>query len=210
MSKVSVSQAAKLTGKSRETINKATQTGALAYSRGSGNRKEIDVAELQRVYKLVTTMDALEAASAPVKSASALSESDNRVENAELRAKLASSERTIEMLSAERDRERRQLESEIDNLRSSLEKAQDQHGKALLLITDQSSQSQSKKDDWDKALRALEARLASYEKEQRETKDAAKRKIALLQRALEQERSKSLWRRLFAGGQNAGGQGRSG
>jgi chromosome segregation ATPase len=204
LSKISVSQAAKLSGKSRETINKATQNGTLAYTLNSATkRKEIDVAELERVYKLVTTMAALEEASVPVKSASSVSSSDTSVEAAQLRVKLASSERTIEMIQAERDRERRQLESEIENLRSSLEKAQEQHGKALLLITDQSSQTQSKKDDWDKSLRALEARLANHEKEQRETKEAAKRKIASLQRALEQERTKSFFERLFGGGQGA-------
>lgn len=67
MSKVSVSQAAKLTGKSRETINKATKSGTLAYSLGSSKRKEIQIAELERVYELVTTIDAIQEASAPVR-----------------------------------------------------------------------------------------------------------------------------------------------
>jgi len=42
-------------------------------------------------------------------------------------------------LNKERLREREQMQSQIDNLQSTLEKSQQQHSNALLLITDQSN-----------------------------------------------------------------------
>lgn len=195
MSKVSVSQAAKLTGKSRETINKATQTGALTYSLNAAKRKEIDVAELQRVYQLVTTIDALQEASGPVKPAAPVSGSDSGAQNAELMAKLASSERTIELIQSERDRERRQLESEIENLRSSLQRSQEQHGRALLLITDQSQPDRG--EEWKAAIAGLEKRIANQEARQNKTREAARRRIATLQNELQAERSKPIVKRLW-------------
>ena len=52
-------QAAFLTGKSRETINKATLNGKVTYTENEEGAKVIDVSELERAYKLVRTMDDL-------------------------------------------------------------------------------------------------------------------------------------------------------
>lgn len=194
MSKVSVRQAAKLTGLTRETINKDTNSGKLACSRNSRNHKRIDIAELERVYDLVKTMDEIEQESKAVKQRPPPSESDTSTEVATLREKLASSEQTVEMLKDERSRERRQLESEIENLRESLDKAQDQHSKALLLITDQSDQSKQRSDDWEAMVKGLEARLANNEREQ----EKDKLRISRLQRALKEKENQSIWKKLFS------------
>ncbi|MBS7815695.1 hypothetical protein [Wohlfahrtiimonas chitiniclastica] len=50
MSKVSVSEAAKLTGKSTKTIYRHIDTGKLSSSQSDNNSKSIDIIELQRVY----------------------------------------------------------------------------------------------------------------------------------------------------------------
>ncbi len=197
MSQVSVSQAAKLTGKSRETINKATQSGKLACTRDSANKKVIEIAELERVYPLVATIDEISKPSAPVSKTASASEPDRQAETVALRERLKSSEQAYQTLTAERERERRQFESEVENLRDSLQKAQEQHGKALLLITDQSAQDRGKQDDWDKSLRSLETRLANQEKQQQELKVEAKRRITRLRQELEAERSKSFFAKLF-------------
>lgn len=195
MSQISVSQAAKLTGKSRETINKATQTGKLAFTRNGANHKRIAVSELERVFDLVTTVDEINKAPQPVSPRPDPTAPDNRVELATLRERVAASEKAFESLAAERQRERRQLESEIDSLRESLQKAQDQHGKALLLITDQTEQ--AKRGDWGPSLRRLEKRLADQEREQAAIKETAKRRVVRLKRELAAERNKSLFERLF-------------
>ena len=110
------------------------------------NRKRIEVSELQRVYDLVMTMEELEASNdvqsdkKPLSSASVSSEEGLNV--LKVRLEMAESERDI--IREERDRERRQLESEIENLRYSLEKAQEQGSKAMLLLTNQSQKGESR------------------------------------------------------------------
>ena len=51
--KVSLSRAARLTGKSKSTISYAIKTGRLSADRGEGGIFEIDMSELQRVFVLV-------------------------------------------------------------------------------------------------------------------------------------------------------------
>jgi len=163
VSKVTVREAAKLTGKSRETINTATREGTLSFSLNSRKHKVIDISELERVYPLVKTMDEIKQVSDAVNASPGASESDVSSELAVMRQKLASSEAMREVLATERERERRQLESEIENLRSSLEKSQDQHNKALLLITDQSKQAKERGGDWEVAARKLREKIANQE-----------------------------------------------
>jgi len=163
VSKVTVREAAKLTGKSRETINTATKEGTLSFSLNSRKHKVIDIAELERVYPLVKTMDEIKQVSEAVNPRPGSSESDLRSELAVLRQKLASSEAMQEILTTERSRERQQLESEIENLRTNLEKSQDQHNKALLLITDQSKQAKERVGDWEATARSLRDRIANQD-----------------------------------------------
>lgn len=78
--------------------------------------------------------------SEPVKSSQNLtvsSQSDLKREVAILAERVESLTREKESLVQERNRERNQYDSEIENLRSNLEKAQDQAGKAMNIITDQ-------------------------------------------------------------------------
>lgn len=50
MAKVSVAEAAKLTGKSAKTIYRHIETGKLSSSQNNNGSKSIDTSELQRVY----------------------------------------------------------------------------------------------------------------------------------------------------------------
>ncbi|TWT41379.1 hypothetical protein [Botrimarina hoheduenensis] len=200
MSKVSVREAALLTGKSRETINAATKSGKLSSARDGTNRKLIDVSELERVYPLVKTIDQIQQPSEPVKPRQVVSESDVRAEVVRLSERLAASEAMQDNLIAERSRERRQLEDEIANLRENLARAQEQHSKALLLITDQSQQASTGGGDWERSIKALEKRLANHEEQvrrEREKNEEAERKLERYKRALHSERNKSLWKKLF-------------
>lgn len=54
MAKVGVQRATELTGKSKSTIQRAMKAGKLSYEM-DGNRKLIDVSELERVYGMVNT-----------------------------------------------------------------------------------------------------------------------------------------------------------
>ena len=146
MTDVSIKEAARLVGKSRQSINEATRQGVLSYKLDPQNRKRIEISELQRVYDLVMTMDELMASNdvQPDKSETSTqsSSTEEGLDVLKVRLEMAESER--DMVQKERDRERKQLESEIENLRSSLEKAQEQGSKAMLLLTDQSQKGESR------------------------------------------------------------------
>ncbi|MEM9887287.1 MAG: hypothetical protein AAF849_15445 [Bacteroidota bacterium] len=146
MSKVSVRKAAQLTGMSRETINTATNDGTISCSLNERGHKVIDIAELQRVYPIVRTMQEIEK-SENVKSRQNLavsSQSELEKELAMLRERAAHLNTQNEMLVSERRRERSQLESEIENLRETLERSQQQQKQTMLLLTDQRKQEEGR------------------------------------------------------------------
>ena len=185
MSKVSVREAAFLTGKSRETINTATKDGVLSFTLNERNHKVIDVAELERVYPLVKSAAELTQSGAVSdgQEASEVGPSDLREQVAVLREKLESSLRENGQQSAERERERRQLEEQIEQLRTSLEKAQDQHSKAMLLLTHQGSEKGSGPLDQIKALE--------------ETMLKIRRQNKRLFEELQAQKKQSIWKRIF-------------
>ena len=137
MSKVSVREAAWLTGKSRETINTATKDGVLSFTMNERNHKVIDVAELERVYPIINAPRE-EGASESVSDRPGLTppgQADLREELAVLRERVVGLGNERDFIKTERERERRQLEAEIDHLRDSLKAAQENQSKAMLLLT---------------------------------------------------------------------------
>lgn len=189
--KVSVKEAALLTGKSRETINTATKDGILSFTLNERNHKVIDIAELERVYPLVKTMADLEP-SGVVRPDTDLTEerpSDLREQVAVLHERLQSAAREKEFMQAEREilksereRERHQLEDQIEMLRTSLEKAQDQHGKAMLMLTHHTEEG-----------REPILKIAALEETVLQLKQQNKR----IYRELQEQKGRGLWKRLF-------------
>lgn len=197
--KVSVKEAALLTGKSRETINTATKDGVLSFTLNERNHKVIDIAELERVYPLVKTMSDLEP-SGVVRPDSDLTEgrpSDLREQVAVLHERLQSAAKEREFLQSERDtlktereRERRQFEEQIEILRTSLEKAQDQHGKAMLMLTHFSEETRGPEQQQEMtALKETVLQLKQQNKRiYRELQE---------QKGRQEQQGRSLWKRLF-------------
>lgn len=170
MTKVTIAIAAEMTGKSRETINLATRNGELSFERNERKHKVIDVSELSRRFKLVKTLDQInqEASVAKADRSASKSVADSASDLATLQERLSHGEEIRAMLEGERDRERRHLVREIESLKESLEKtqaslerSQEQHSKALLLITDQSQETTERVGDWEKAIQALEEKITS-------------------------------------------------
>ncbi len=164
MSKVTVREAALLTGKSRETINTATKDGTISYSLNEKNHKVIDISELQRVYPIVNSMEAIQQSDSvkPSQNRTVNGQSGIEQELAVLRERLENITQAKDLLKEERNRERRQLESEIDNLRSSLELAQKQQEKTMLLLTDQRKTDERRgqiENEQDRKLEALEQKI---------------------------------------------------
>lgn len=105
--KLTLGQAAKTTGKAKSTILRAIKNGTMSAQKGPNGAYQIDPAELTRVF------DSNPAQNSQKNDAQPLSEHDET-----LRLKL-------EILEAERVREREQMQATIDDLRSRLDRSED-------------------------------------------------------------------------------------
>lgn len=117
-------QAADHTGKSKAAILKAIKSGRLSASKDGVGEWQIDPSELFRVYQSAPT-DA--ANSAPAYTP----------EHSGLAAELAAMQDKLTTLEAERQRERRQHEATIDDLRRRLDAEGEERRKLTALLTDQ-------------------------------------------------------------------------
>lgn len=188
MTNVTIKEAALLVGKSRQSINEATRDGTLSYKLDGRQRKVVDIVELERVYPLVKTVDEI-AESKNVKVTPKLTSDEPptlREELAIANERLARAEAERESLERERERERLQLERQIENLQATVEKSQEQHSKAMLLITDQSEKSRSRAD---------------IQREESEKLGESVNRLALQNKRLYKElkalKEKGFWERLF-------------
>ena len=133
MSKVSITQAAKLVGVTRSTMHKHIDKKGITVDRDEeGKNPKIDVSELIRVYG-DTLKSPEEVAQETVKRGQAIQDntlSDTVIQTEVLKEKLA-------ILEKERDRERSQHIQQIENLKESLSEALEQQKKITLLLTDQ-------------------------------------------------------------------------
>ncbi|QQG36902.1 MAG: hypothetical protein HYS17_03780 [Micavibrio aeruginosavorus] len=108
----------------------------------------------------------------------------------------------LEMLQKQIRSDKDGYEEQIDYLRTKLDEALGETRKLTALLTDQST---SKRNDgagetWEKTLKALEARIANQEqsaKSEKEERQKILRQNHSLRKALEVEKSKTLWQRLF-------------
>ncbi len=148
MAKMSVAQAADLTGKSKSTIQRALKSGRLSYSMNDAGDKEIDTSELERVYGPFPPKFDQEAV---------------------VRAEL---ERAQNMLEMERVKMRcRSLEDQLHMTERQLEDMKEQRDQwqkqaQQLMITNQTSQKQA--EDLKQEMREREARERAARKRQME------------------------------------------
>lgn len=100
-SKLSLTQAAKIAGKSKSTINRAIKSGKLSATRRDDGSYSIDGAELARVFQIGTPLDSKWISAAPpmeqVRTATL------EAENAALRAALDREREALDELRADRD-----------------------------------------------------------------------------------------------------------
>jgi hypothetical protein len=184
VTKLSISSASRHTGKSRNTIAKDIREGTLSYELAPNGSKLIDVSEIARVYGDDFKIEREEGTDARAKAVEA-SHSDQ------------TSRHLLEAQIAERERERRQYEQQLEHLKETLKLAQEGHNRATLLL-----ESRSGGGDWEKSLQALKEQIAnqetSYRKELTEIKEKYGRTAMQYKRAYEEEKSKPFWRKLFA------------
>ena len=132
MTKISISDAARLTGKSRVTIHRHIEKGILSKEKNGTGNSVLDLAELERVYGSLKQPD-------PPQNVSMIqpaAPNENRI----LQAENQSLHERIADLEAERVRERGQLAESIHDLRAErdrLLKLVDDQAATVKLLTDQ-------------------------------------------------------------------------
>lgn len=113
--------AAKATGKSRTAIWRAIKSGKISYKKDIDGHIQIDPAELHRVYPAVTRDDT----------------GNVTPEQNEQPSNTAQLTRELEILKAERERERGQLQAMIDQLSRRLDEEATERRKLTALLTHQ-------------------------------------------------------------------------
>lgn len=126
-----ISDASRISGKGRSTIQRALKSGRLSSIPGPGGAKLIDASELQRVYG--DDCDFSLARSGSSGSTNGRGEAD-----AVTHEKLEAIQQQLDTLKEERRREREQFQSQIDHLQDSLKLAQEGHNNATKLLEDRS------------------------------------------------------------------------
>lgn len=134
---MTLKQAAEETGRSKPTILRAIQSGKITAKKDEHGEWQIEPAELFRVYERVADNDA----SIGTDATSGTTQGSTEVKV--LRREIEVRDETLEALRAERERERRQLEGTIEDLRHRLGVAEEERrakdAQLTALLTDQRS-----------------------------------------------------------------------
>jgi len=189
--KYNQSEAARISQKSRTTITQHMKAGKLAYDVDGNGTKIIEASELMRVYG--DDCDFGRANS----SHSAFGKPERSATSEQgLHSELNTAQQLLDAERKERQREREQLQSQIDRLEGALERSQDSHNRMTHLLEDRSSGV----GEWEKSFKALETRVVNQENQfqkEKVEKDQAKRQIERLKRALGEEQNKTFLQKLF-------------
>lgn len=204
---VTKTRAAELAGVSRRTFyNHVPQKRISVVLDDDGNEK-VELSELERVYgKEVVARNLKELSNNEEEggeqareSSRASAQGSAKYELLLLKEQIKNLEEQKSQLENYQRREREQFQEEIETLRDGLKKAQDHHSQLSLLLTDQTQKSDGT-NDLNKAIAALEKRIANQEKVAKEREDREQRLLKQnrgLKKALDEEKSRSFWQRLF-------------
>lgn len=193
--KLTLGQAAKEIGLSKTALSNAIKSGRLSAKKSDVGSYEIDPAELFRVYPPkpvnedvnLTTLD-------PEKN------NVNGVNEQVLTAQLTGHKRLLE----EKDKQIEWLIREKEKIEELLSEQTEQAKRITLLLENRSNGG----GEWEKSIKALEARLANQEKAEKkreEREEKILRQNQALRKALQEERSRGVLKKLF--GQRKQGRG---
>lgn len=177
----SISAASRVTGKSRTTIAKHLKAGKLSLAESTDGAKLIDASELLRVYGDACQFDR---------------EGGGDTKAAPINPPAETSERLKQEID-ERQRERSQYREQIEHLQEALQRSQEGHNRATLLLENQ----QAGGGGWEEAIASIERRLANQEADAKQKRDklkaSAKRQIEHYKQQLDTELCKPFWQKLF-------------
>lgn len=199
-------QAAYVIGKTKKTIYNHKDRNKFSFEQDSNGKAVIDVSELLRVYgtspEIARRLEDLQ--SGPTEEGQRSPFEINEKRSHRDRDAQQEYEIRIIRLEAELEKERalkEKAETEVDYFKEALDKAQENTKRITLLLEDKTEKSETKTTpDWDTAIKALEGRIENQEATAKSLKEERQRAIQqnrALKEALEQEKSKTIWQKLF-------------
>ena len=196
---VSITQAAEMVGVTRATLYKHIDEKNISVIKEGNAHPKIDVSELIRVYG-----DNLNMPNATKQKES--SGDTNKQKTIQNHGGLQTDSYDAALLRQEvkhlkelKEIEVKRLEDQVAMLEKHLAEEKEEKNKINLLLTDQREKS-DKSDYLDKSMKALEERIANQEtaaKEEQERAQKILRQNQALKKALEEEKNKSFWQKLF-------------
>ena len=139
--KITPTEAIRMAGVSRQKLYNDMDNGKLSFEKQGPRKRLIDISELVRVYPSAK-LEREEKTSNDVKDG----HDRTQLDEGGIAVELALLPERAESLAIERERERRQFESEIDHLRDRLAATDSERIKLTAIITDQRSQDQKRQD----------------------------------------------------------------
>ena len=178
-------EAARMLGIKRPTFYRHIEDKGISVVKDEKTgREKIDISELIRVYGSNAVSLALKPTEIQSVDANGVSKasipSDHSVQDSHV-VQIAVLEEKLKM-----------MEEQKEQFKELFEQEREERKRATMLLTDQSN----KEDDWQKAMKVLEKRIANQEQVAKEEKLKAQkilRQNMNLKKALGQERSKSFW-----------------
>ena len=185
------SEVAQIVGVTRDTIRAHLKKGRVSAVLDVNGNKRLERSELMRVYG--DDLDFSRIEKSGKKPTSQHSQGTSTANN----SKISELEAMLTYEQNERDRERKQHEKEIERLAGALDKSQEGHNRATLLLENHSQRG----GDWERAIDALKTETANAQKqavrEIQQLKERMKKRESQLKDALTAERSKTLWRKIW-------------
>lgn len=193
--KVSMSQAAKMVGIQRSTFYRHIEEKGISLIKEEGSHPRVDVSELIRVY-------GGDKVKMPQKKSD--TKRDTKLSDETKTDGLSSKIKIVELEIELKNQQKTELNlnEQIEYLKDQLDDEKSERKKAHAMLTDQRSKpdGDEKGDAWQKSLSALEKRISNQEHVSKEEKEKAlkiQRQNIALKKALNSERNKSFWSRLF-------------
>lgn len=125
-------QAAQATGKSKMTIQRVIKKGVISANKAESGEWEIDPAELHRIFPLITKSDTPDRL---------MIQDDTPSDTRALQREIEVRDEKIRLIEEQTDRERRQFEETINDLRQRLDQSEEERRKTqaqlTALLTDQ-------------------------------------------------------------------------
>jgi hypothetical protein len=195
-------QAAYIIGKTKKTIYNHKDRNKFSYEQDDEGRTVIDISELMRVYGSTPaiTEKIEELQSGEESSVGVITQNYTEKKNSKKTDDNLEDKMIIVKLEAELEKEKalkNKVEDDVEYFKIALEKSQETAQKVTMLLE---GKKESGAGEWEKSLKALENRISNQEKTAKDTAEKEQKIIRqnrALKKALDEERNKSFFKKLF-------------